>query len=545
MELRHYLRLISAHKLLVLVITVVAALATLAGTYVISPTYAAAARVQVLPGEQDSQSWVLRSGDQINLPMMRDPTETFTQSTIEFITSRPVAEEVVRRLHLDKPEQPTDWIDRIRSEIRHLRNVAWDVVRYGEYKVKDPFEGAVDDVQHALKGKLVKSTYMFELVAKAKKPDLAARLANTAVDIALEQGTQISRQNSQEQRTYLEGQLQRQLDTLRAAQKDINDFRQSDGILNDAEQVTALVQSRYATQDQYDRTTSDLAQAEARLAEVKQQLADTPSEVTAATETTDSSTSQDQEQKGTSIIGASTITTTVTNSGSQDGDTTLSTSDPGANSKSTTKGSSSSRSESTQSVPSSTTETTQTGSNSTRATSNSRTTTPNPIYQNLLQTRLDQERQIQSLKVAQAQLSDSLQAKDREIADWIQRDVKLSDLRREETLAKEAYVRIKTAVTEAMVFAARPTQQMRIMEQAVPPLYPSQPLRGIYVLGALAAGLLVGVTLSLFIEYYKMAIHTAVQAQEVLDLPVLVRVPKLGKKRPESKPDADEEDGHS
>jgi capsular polysaccharide biosynthesis protein len=102
----------------VLVITVVlAAYAVTSASLQQAPTYEASAQVWVDPQQGDQQTYVTRSGEEIQPPPPSPSVEKLqelTQTMVHAIESRPVAEEVIQRLGLQM--KPAELLDNLTVE---------------------------------------------------------------------------------------------------------------------------------------------------------------------------------------------------------------------------------------------------------------------------------------------------------------------------------------------------------------------------------------------------------------------------------------------
>jgi capsular polysaccharide biosynthesis protein len=102
----------------VLVVTVVlAAYAVTSASLQQTPTYEASAQVWVDQKQGDQQTYVTRSGEEIQ-PLPPSPSveklQELTQTMVHAIDSRPVAEEVIQRLGLQM--KPAELLDRLTAE---------------------------------------------------------------------------------------------------------------------------------------------------------------------------------------------------------------------------------------------------------------------------------------------------------------------------------------------------------------------------------------------------------------------------------------------
>ena len=100
-----------------MITVVIAAYAVTSASLQQAPTYEASAQVWVDPQQGDQQTYVTRSGEEIQ-PLPPGPSveklQELTQTMVHAIESRPVAEEVIQRLGLQM--KPAELLDRLTVE---------------------------------------------------------------------------------------------------------------------------------------------------------------------------------------------------------------------------------------------------------------------------------------------------------------------------------------------------------------------------------------------------------------------------------------------
>ena len=172
MDVNNPLPVIARHTRLIVLITLLAAGLAYAGSYVFSPSYSATTKVLVRAREA---RFLTSSGQDLSRqPGVIDSSlaKSLGQTNAGLVTSRDVAERVVRDLGLDRPRpQDTSFIGSLRSGMKKIYSVARAMVAHGFYaEPGSPFEAAVLDVQSSLQATPIKDSYLIEIKASADEP---------------------------------------------------------------------------------------------------------------------------------------------------------------------------------------------------------------------------------------------------------------------------------------------------------------------------------------------------------------------------------------
>jgi len=159
------------------------------------------------------------------------------------------------------------------------------------------------------------------------------------------------------------------------------------------------------------------------------------------------------------------------------------------------------------------------------ASSSTETSAVNPVYQELQQQTALLAQQESALQTLESRLAGQLAAREGEVIRIIGQDGQLATLNQELTLASDLYARRTTQLFEAMLDEVRPLSQIREIDPAAPPPYPQQPIKYLWTLIGLAAGLVVAMIVVFVRHNTNLALFSADEAQAVLELPPLAVMP--------------------
>jgi succinoglycan biosynthesis transport protein ExoP len=231
-----YLFVIHERKWIV-VLAFVAVLAATAYFTVTSPdVYEAGATLMVDPGARNSG--VLQFGYQ--------PTgSNLIQNYCQVINSRTVAEKAAERLAGDS--------------------------RYRPRQAGSPL---VDNLMRQISATPIRSTDMIRVTARASTAEEAAIIANTAVDVFIEQQIALVRGEFTEQRQFLEEQIPEILDRLRDAEERLKEFKESHKFVALSEEAKSVTEKLAEFDKMYSEVQTDINTSTSRLNYLNKQLAE-------------------------------------------------------------------------------------------------------------------------------------------------------------------------------------------------------------------------------------------------------------------------------
>ncbi|HBE81142.1 MAG TPA: lipopolysaccharide biosynthesis protein, partial [Firmicutes bacterium] len=153
----------------------------------------------------------------------------------------------------------------------------------------------------------------------------------------------------------------------------------------------------------------------------------------------------------------------------------------------------------------------------------------NPVYQNLLQGKLQASLDIAAANAQGAALKKITASAEEEISKLPAREQELVRLMRNVSLTQEIYVMLMKRRGEAKISELMVPTDVQIVDRAVLPDRPAKPNKRLNILVAAILGLFAGVGLAFWLEYLNASIYTADDVHNYLNLPVLGNIPDFEK----------------
>jgi uncharacterized protein involved in exopolysaccharide biosynthesis len=107
------------------------------------------------------------------------------------------------------------------------------------------------------------------------------------------------------------------------------------------------------------------------------------------------------------------------------------------------------------------------------------------------------------------------------------KEKQLEDLRLRVKMAEEAYAFINKANEEIHIQEANNSSEIRIVSRAVPPTYPSGPIKIYYALAGLSTAMVFAVMFAFFLEFQAMRLRSIEDVKVALQLPILSTIPVM------------------
>ena len=414
MEILEYWRILKKHLIMILVMCISAGLIAALLAEIIQEKYEATALVLVRPEEKISISPNTDTKELLNFPVMSGgghDVETPSNTYIEIIGSRTIAEKVVHKLSLDKAEEEgaaetffDEVVDFLKETVKDFTKVTLQVLKYGRVIGEEtPFEEAVEDVQENISLEAIIGTHLFEITYVGRPPQQTADVVNTAAEIFREYMNEIDGAEAQGSLAFLEERLE-----------------DSHKELMDARRALRELKERYKTISFEEETTEKIK----NLSALEKNLVD--KEV---------------------------------------------------------------------------------------------------ILAGLLEEYSPKNPLVLHVQAEKDTLLSTLTEEKTAMQERPQREHQLATLELSLDLAKDIYQLIKKEYEEARIRGAKYTSEVRVVSQATPPMYPTEPLRALYVGAAVTVAFLVGVGIAFVVEFFNMTIRTTDDAEKNLQVRVLATVP--------------------
>lgn len=266
MELLNYLHILRKHALMITLLCLTAIVSAVAFTFLLPEQYEATALVLVRPQENIKVSSNKNEKELLNYPVGQGSNVQIPSNTyIEVIKARSIAEKVVRNLHLDTLSDEAEGtflqrlFDSIKKAFNNLSAAVIQIVKYGRIMPPlPPFDKAVQHFQKGVSAKAIKDTYIFEITFTAKDPKLAATVANVAADLFLEHVAQGNMSNARAISAFVGERLSTIEQELEEARRTYREFKEKNKTVSFKEETSAEIKA-------ISELESDLEKAEVRL----------------------------------------------------------------------------------------------------------------------------------------------------------------------------------------------------------------------------------------------------------------------------------------
>lgn len=157
-----------------------------------------------------------------------------------------------------------------------------------------------------------------------------------------------------------------------------------------------------------------------------------------------------------------------------------------------------------------------------------RTESINPIYADLYSRLVKYETDFNALRAKEEALKELVEDYQKEVNKLPQQELELVRLERKRWVSEELYTLLLKKKSEARIQSASEIGSMEIVDPAVTPDKPVKPRKKLNGVLGLIGGLISGVGLAFLTEYLDKTIKTEEEVKELLKLPVLGVIPKLG-----------------
>jgi len=278
-------RLLARHLGMLVLLCVSATVAAALLSYLLPEKYEARALVLVKPQADIKITSNRDDRELLNIPLtgMALKTDVPSNTYIEVIKSRAVAEKVVRLLHLDAEPvlvAPT-LLQRLR---RAVANAAHDVavrslqlLKYGRViGAPPPFEEAVEAFQTSIHLAAIKDSYQFEIRYLGRNASEAAAVANAAADRFLEHMAELNGAASRSTAAFLDERVQQSSAEVARARESLRQFKENNKTVSFAEETAESIKIIAGLE-------SDLEKANVKLAGLLQDLTPSNPKVVALT----------------------------------------------------------------------------------------------------------------------------------------------------------------------------------------------------------------------------------------------------------------------
>ena len=508
MEINCLARLIAAHVRFIVLVSLVAALAGVAATYVLPEDYLASTTILIRP--QQNVEFAPSQKSMLDFPpSFNQPPESISQTYAGVMTSAAVATRVVDLLKLDTLRQEPDprWYVRtyrgLRDRVKVAIKYGWDFARFGRVEEEDPYWAAVRRVGEALAAEPIQDTYLFSLTATWQDPHIAALIADTAADVFIEYTQDARRAEGSTSVAFLDAKLDERGPELDSARERLAAFRTANNAASLEHQLSLKLETLAELEATQEEALKQVKEVRAEVGSLEQLMAE-ESEVLHTSTTTESSPivlqlKQDLDRDMVLLAGLK-----ETHMPAHPDMRALT-----------------ARIEEAQRRIQGEAERIRFRD----------TTELNPFYRDMRAKLLDRKVTLVLLDAGVAAFEQSIARYRTEVARLSNVRADLSRLELDVEVIENEYRLLTEEHVEARLAAAQDISEIRALANAIPPVYPAGPVKIYYGVGGLAAGLLVALFLVLVSDYTDPRIRTADDVVRVVGTPVLAQVPAMSTAR--------------
>jgi succinoglycan biosynthesis transport protein ExoP len=160
----------------------------------------------------------------------------------------------------------------------------------------------------------------------------------------------------------------------------------------------------------------------------------------------------------------------------------------------------------------------------------SQTLTTNPVRLTLIQNAVSLRAEISALEIKVQVLADEVKRVENELSKFPQKELELMRLLREQSVSEEIYLMLMTKREEMKITEAMKVADIRLIDFAITPTNPIKPKKLLNVAISAFLAFFVGCGLAFFFEYVDTTIKTQEDVEGYLGLPVLGTIPSMSDK---------------
>jgi succinoglycan biosynthesis transport protein ExoP len=506
MELRHYLRIIGIHKNLILLMCLSALVTSILITYIISEKYRATTLVLIQPTENFEMTSAGKELLGFPFPITyNDPIKTINQTYSDLIKSRPIIERVVRELGLqqEREEYEPNFFKRTwkksKKETKALLDKARLLLMYGRIEESGPWEKEVTKVSKGLSVSPVKDTYLFEIECEFTEPRVAAAIANTAARIFVEYNRDASTKKAREFKEFVKEQKDISEKELNQLRETLKQFKNQNNIALLNKEAELKLSSLTDFEDSIKKADNSLKEVAASTEKIREQLSG--EEIYLRSSTTVSNNPHVQE------LQSRLSTLEVERAG------LLQKFSP--------------EHREVEAVQAKIDEVNSELRQEIARIVTNETTILNPVHEDLRKELMALESQRNSLMARKGALLSVVEGYRADIQSVAGKEKRLSDLELRLRAAENNFLHLSQEYEDMRLNEAEKASEIRVAQEAIPPLYPARPLKILYAGTSLLFSLLAGVCIAFIMEYANVSIRNAEEAEQALNLSLLVSIPEV------------------
>jgi len=456
----------------------------------------------VLIRPQKSINFVSKREEILDFPVSYfTPVDTASKTYSEILKSRIIAENVVTSLGLEmmKEEEGTGLrhsLIIVKNTVKDFVGKAWTLLKHGQIKEEDAFSRAVTEVQKGLSVKPTKETYLFKIQSESRYGPLTSAIANSAAEVFVDYLQEMSVSEMNKAKKFSEEKIKNSKQQLDESRNALVAFKESQGTVYLKKEMELELELLSKLEDSWESANNEIEGEMARKEEINRNLTElerfskTASKVTLIQEL--NSQLAIKEIKLTGLLKRYTPKhreVKVLQAEIDEIKAKLKQESPTLNSE--------------------------------------ETLAIDPVYQGLMIDLAHAESELEALKAKKNSLTLAIQEKKRLIAEIPKKEAELSNLELAVQLNEETHKLLSREYEEYVIATTREAPDISVIHKAVTPLYPVGPIKIYYAALAGILSLIAGLGIALIMEHMNITIRSINEAEQELDLPVLMTIPQI------------------
>lgn len=504
MEFLLYLRIISDHKRMIIILCLSAIFHATLITYILSEKFEATALVLIRP--QEKVSFGQKEKEAFNFPITYNiPFETISTTFSEILKSEAIAAKVVELLGMDKWKRKKKdnyfhemWTS-FKEDAKKFCVQVWTFLKYGRIEEGDPFSEATGIVKDNISITPTKDTYLFEITYEAKIPGAASLIANSAAEVFVEYSREADRKEAMGARDFFEKQVEISAKELHMARDALQRFKEENDTIAFDEEASSKIMLISEFESSLERNEKELKGLIATTKEMRLQLAKQSEFIKSSSEKTNNPVVTELKSHLARLeIKKSGLLEKFSPSHLE-----------------------------ILSLEAEIKETQKKIKKEVKKIIGSETSAINVIHQELIQDLINASTKRYSLEAKKTSILSTISKYKKMIKGFPYKEHKISELTLALKVTKETYKLNKREYENSKAREAKKISEIRVISPATTPLYPTEPIKIYYAGTALVIALTIGVGLAFFFEYIDMTIRTIEDAEEILEVPVISTMPTV------------------
>lgn len=496
-SLHDYLWVISKRRWIIAFSFLLFTATTIVASLLITPIY-----------EAETTIWIEEMDTSSLFPTMAGlPVSGELKTQCEVLKSRIIAEEVVKRLGLDKKmDEGGSLFSFIKERILHLE---------GENPSEEErFIGAVFSLQRRTRVEPIRNTDLIRLKVQDEDPTRAMEIANTMADVFVDLNLKFERGEARSIYEFTKAQIKATKERLRKAEEALKRYKETSGISVLDEETRGEVQKIVHLEGIYSQTKSARQAAQVRLEDVRTQLAELNERLAIETIIEENKAIKDLKAR---LVALEMEVSALTKRYGEEDPRVIRAKDRLIETKDRLSA--------------------MITDLISRKTS---TITPylpdmvKPIYQELMGTLIRLETEISALEAKEDALSRTLKEYTQRLERLPAKELELARLMREAEVNEKIYRLLLEKHEEARIAEAMKIGNIRIIDPATKPLKPIKPKKTLNTILGAFIGLFVGVGAAFLVEYLDRSIKTVEEAERIANLPIMGVIPTIKPRKREN-----------